>query len=149
MTYCEGYGMEKRFSIDGLDYRMVITHSGNVWFDLVGGVTRKGSANRNPCKDLFWDEPNFEDVDLDVDALRVFNVVKKFLLEYVFTKKPGRIGFCASTWRKVGIYRWVAARLARQLVSYNLVEYPEGTFSFYRQVQPALRASEGQCYVDC
>ena len=57
--------MERIFRIEGVEYRVGITRSGAVWLDLIGGVTKKGSARRSPCKDLFWDEPNFEDVDRD------------------------------------------------------------------------------------
>ena len=98
----------------------------------MGGTTKKGSAYRNPCKDLFWDEPYFEDVDLGIDALKVLKKVKQILLAYVFNTRPGRIGFAASTNRKVGIYRWLAKRLASQMLVYNLVEYPAGEFNFYR-----------------
>ena len=138
--------MEKRFSIDGLDYRMVITRSGDVWFDLVGGMTRKGSANRNPCKDLFWDEPNFEDVDLGTNTFKVFNVVKQILLKYVFTQQPVRFGFSASSERKIRIYRWMAERLARLLGNYNKVEFPAGVFNFYKLANPAFcDGEEGLC----
>ena len=141
--------MEQRFRIEGLDYRMGITRSGNVWFELVRGATKKGSASKNPCKDLFWDEPNFDDVDLGIDTFKVFNVVKKFLQEYVFAKSPGRIGFSASTTRKIRIYRWMAQRLARRLNRYNLVEYPAGEFNFYKQAEPA-GIFAGECgHVDC
>jgi len=56
------------FKIDQLEYALHIGESGSVWLNLEGGVTRKGSVNRNPCDDLFWDAPNFSDVDLGVVA---------------------------------------------------------------------------------
>ena len=140
--------MEKTFRIDGVKYRLGITPSGNVWLDLIGGATKKGSARPYPG-DLFWDVPNFKDVDLNIDTFKVFNVVKKFLLEYVFAKRPGRIGFSASTTRKIRIYRWMAQRLARQLNRYNLVEYPAGEFNFYKRAEPA-GSFGGECsHVDC
>ena len=141
--------MEKKFRVEGAEYRMGITRSGDVWFELTGGMTKKGSAWRNPCKDLFWDEPNFEDVNLGIDTFKVFNVVKKFLLEHIFTKRPWRVGFSASTTRKIRIYRWMAERLARQLENYNLVEHPIGFFNFYKQALPVFCASEERGYVHC
>ena len=126
--------MYKCFKIEGLEYGMGISESGNVWLDLLGGMTKKGSACRNPCKGLFWDEPCFDDVDLGINAFKVFSVVKRILLEYIFTTKPWRIGFSASTGRKVRVYRWMAVRLARQLKNYKLVEFPAGVFNFYKQL---------------
>jgi hypothetical protein len=149
MTSYRGCELEKYFRIEGVEYRIGITQLGNVWFELIGGMTKKGSAYRNPCKDLFWDEPNFHDVDLGIDTLRVFNVVQKSIVEYVFTKKPVRIGFSASTDRKVRIYRWMAARLSKRLKNYTLVEYPTGVFNFYKQVQPAWITGEEQNHVLC
>ena len=138
--------MEKKFRVEGAEYRMGITRSGDVWFELTGGMTKKGSAWRNPCKDLFWDEPNFEDVNLGIDTLKVINVVKKVLLESIFTKRPGRVGFSASTSRKVRIYRWMAERLARLLENYNKVEYPAGVFNFYKLANSAFcDGGEGLC----
>ena len=138
MNRRRGYGLEKQFRIEGLNYRMLISRAGDIQFDLIGGMTKKGSANRNPCKDLFWDEPNFEDVDLGIDTFKVFNVVKQILLEFVFTQQPGRFGFSASTARKIRIYRWMAERLARLLGNYNKVEYPAGVFNFYKWAQSAI-----------
>ena len=142
-------GHYQRFKIEGLEYAIAISKSGSVSLDLLGGVTKQGSAHRNPCKDLFWDEPRFEDVDLGINTFKVFSVVKRVLLRYVFTKKPGRIGFSASTGRKVGVYRWMAGRLAGQLKNYNLVEYPAGVFNFYKQVQSAWNDTEEASHVHC
>ena len=142
-------GYYQRFKIEGLEYAIAISKSGTVSLDLLGGVTKLGSAHRSPCKDLFWDEPRFEDVDLGINTFRVFSTVKRDLLRYVFTKKPGRIGYSASTDRKVEVYRWMADRLARQLKNYNLVEYPAGVFSFYKQAQPAWDVAEEAGYVHC
>jgi len=141
--------MYQRFIVDQLEYGMGVSKSGNVWLDLLGGVTRKGSACRNPCKDLFWDEPCFEDVDLGVNTLRVFRAAGDNLLRYIFTKRPGRIGFSASTERKVNVYRWMAARLARRLKNYNLVEYPAGMFNYYRQASVSAEASEEIRHATC
>jgi hypothetical protein len=134
--------MYQEFKIDRLEYGLGISKSGNVWLDLLGGVTKTASANRNPCKNLFWDEPVFADVDLGVNTFKVLNMAQKLLLSHVFTKKPYRIGFCALTNRRTSIYRWLAARVARQIQNYLLVEFPEGVFNFYRQVQPGPIATE-------
>ena len=131
--------MIKHFRIDGLKYALHISKTGEVALDLLGGATRKGSANRS-CRDLFWDTPNFDDVDLGADALKLVRVVSGLLLEYAFRERPWRIGFSASTVRKAPIYRWLAARFAKKLTGYNLVEFPEGVFNFYRLSNPRLAA---------
>jgi hypothetical protein len=128
--------METRFNIERLEYGLHISKSGNVCLDLMGGTTKQGSAYRNPCEDLFWDEPYFGDIDLGINALKVLRKAKRILLGYVFNTKPGRIGFAASTDRKVRIYRWMAERMAGEWKDYNLVEYPAGTFNFYKQYKP-------------
>jgi hypothetical protein len=97
--------MEAHFNIERLKYRLHVSKSGVVCLDLVGGTTKKGSAYRNPSDDLFWDAPYFGDIDLGINALKVLKKVKRILLGYVFNTKPGRIGFAASTDRKVKIYR--------------------------------------------
>jgi hypothetical protein len=128
--------METRFNIERLEYGLHISKSGNVCLDLMGGTTKQGSAYRNPCEDLFWDEPYYGDIDLGINALKVLRKAKRILLGYVFNTKPGRIGFAASTDRKVRIYRWMAERMAGEWKDYNLVEYPAGTFNFYKQYKP-------------
>jgi hypothetical protein len=124
--------MDARFNVERLEYCLRVSKSGVVCLDLVGGTTKKGSAYRNPCDDLFWDAPYFGDIDLGINALKVLKKVKRILLAYVFNTKPGRIGFAASTDRKVKIYRWFAKRLTSQMRNYNLVEYPAGAFNFYK-----------------
>jgi hypothetical protein len=127
--------MESCFKVDRLEYGLHISKSGNICLDLIGGTTKQGTANRNPC-DLFWDEPYFGDIDLGINAMKVLRKAKRILLGYVFNTKPGRIGFAASTDRKVRIYRWMAERMAGEWKDYNLVEYPAGTFNFYKQYKP-------------
>ena len=134
--------MHKRFNIDSLQYFFHINQAGDIWLDLEGGVTRKGPAGRSPCTDLFWDEPNFEDIDLGINTLTVFIKVKKILLQHVFGMKPGRLGFTASSSRKISIYRWMAHRLVKQLRDYTLVEFPEGDFNFYRLASTAFTNGE-------
>jgi hypothetical protein len=80
---------------------------------------------------------------------QVLNTARELLLNHVFTKKPYRIGFCALTHRRVSIYRWLAARVARQIQKYTLVEFPEGVFNFYRQVQPGPVATEEDAHERC
>jgi hypothetical protein len=124
--------MKTCFRIDGLKYGLYISESGSIALDLLGGATKVGSANRGPSDDLFWDTPYFGDINLGINTLKVFNVAKQIVLKYAFTRKPWRLGFSASTDRKVTIYRWMAARLSKKLRNYYLVEFPEGVFNFYR-----------------
>ena len=146
MNRRRGCSLEKRFRIEGLDYRMLISRTGDIRFDLLGGMTKKGSANRNPCTDLFWDEPNFEDVDLGADTFKVFKAVKQILLEYVFSQQPVRFGFSASSERKIRIYRWMSSRLAKLLENYNKVVYPACVFNFYKLANSAFcDGGEGLC----
>ena len=126
--------METKFNIDRLEYCLHISKSGNICLDLIHGTTKKGRAkSRRTLEEQLWpDLPYFGDIDLGVDTFKVLKKVKRILLEYVFNTRPGRIGFTASTDRKVNIYRWFAKRLAVQMRNYNLVEYPAGEFNFYK-----------------
>jgi hypothetical protein len=129
--------MEANFKVERLEYGMHISKSGDICLDLIGGTTKQGTADRNPCDDLFWDEPYYGDIDLGINTLKVLRKAKRILLRYVFSTKPGRIGFAASTERKVRIYRWIAERMVGEIQNYNLVEYPVGKFNFYRQYKAA------------
>lgn len=141
--------MYQKFEIDKLEYGLGISQSGNVWLDLLGGATKKGLAYRSPCKDLFWDEPWFDDVDLGVNTFKVFRVAADILLQHIFSKRPWRIGFSASTERKVKVYRWMVARLLGRIPNYNLVEYPEGVFNFYRLTGTPEWFAEEACHAAC
>jgi hypothetical protein len=126
--------MTREFSVDGLQYRAMMSKSGNFGFEILGGNSPKESTynRKRDLYNLYPEIPNLEDVDLNFNALPVFRKAGEILLEWLYTKKPWRIGFSASTQRKVKIYRWFAARLAKRLSDYSLVEYPTGVFNFYR-----------------
>ena len=101
-----------------------------VSFGLIGGATIKGSTY-DPF-DLFHDQPKFSDVDLVPTALPVLIQFKQILMEYVWSRRPWKFGFTASTQRKVPIYQWMAKRLSKELTSYTFIEYPVGNFSFHK-----------------
>jgi hypothetical protein len=122
--------MKTYFKIDGLDYVVAVSEAGDLAFALIGGASKKGSTFRKD--DLFWDEPNYADVDLVSNSLKVFRKVKEILLQHLFTKRPWRLGFYATTERKARIYHWFANRLANELKGYMLVEHPDGVFNFYK-----------------
>ena len=126
--------LKQTFKHEGLTYLVMISSSGGFGFELVGGNTPKGSAyDRKRANDLWYhDTPNYEDVDLLSNALPVYRKAAEILVEWFYTKRPWRVHFSASTERKVKIYRWFAARLAKRLGDYSLVEYPTGVFNFYR-----------------
>lgn len=124
--------MKTYFKIDGLDYVVAVSEAGDLAFALIGGASKKGSAFRKG--DLFWDEPNYDDVDLVSNSLKVFRKVKEILLQHLFTNRPWRLGFYATTERKARIYHWFANRLANELKGYTLVEHPDGVFNFYKVV---------------
>lgn len=126
--------MKKGFKINGLEYEAYLSKKGDFSFALVGGSSKKGSylggrANRN---NLFPNDPVYDDVNLNGDALTVYKAAGDILLEWFYAVKPWRIGFSASTGRKVKIYRWFAKRLGKKLANYTMIEAPFGTFSFYR-----------------
>lgn len=130
----------RRFSINGLDYVASITKSGSFTFHLAGGSTRKGTVyhHQRDRYDLFPEERLVEDIDLNPYALPVLRKAGEILLEWMHKKNPWHIHFSASTPRKIRIYRWLAKRLVKkQLGGYQLVEYPEGVFNFYRLVSPS------------
>ena len=132
--------MMEYFENDGLRYLVSISESGELGFALIGGQSKKGSAMRRPSEDLFWDEPRFDDADLNRDALAVYRKVQNLSLDYVFSNKPWALHFAATTKRKIKVYRWMANRISKKLTDYNLIEYPPGTFSFYRYAEQLLAA---------
>ena len=132
--------MIEYFENDGLNYVVTISETGELGFALIGGQSKKGCALRCPSESLWWDEPRFDDADLNRDALAVYKKVQDFVLTYVFTHKVWLLKFTASTKRKARVYRWMAKRLSKKLFNYNLIEYPPGTFSFYRLANPQLAA---------
>ena len=101
-----------------------------VSFGLIGGATNKGRI----CDPfyLFNDEPEFSDVDLVPNALPVLVQFKQVLMEYVWSRRPWKLEFTASTQRKVPIYQWMAKRLSKELPSYTFIEYPVGNFLFHK-----------------
>ena len=132
--------MIEYFENDGLEYVVTISNSGELGFTLIGGQSKKGSALRCPSEDLFWDEPRFDDADLNHDALTVYRKVQDIVLNYVFIHKVWLLRFTATTKRKAKVYKWMAKRLGKKLTNYNLIEHPPGTFSFYRYASPQLAA---------
>lgn len=126
--------MRKEFVVYGLEYILTISAAGDVAFSLIGGVSRKGAARKTDIYDLFRDEPRYEDVDLASNSFAVFIKVKQIVLGWVYRTNPWRVAFYATTARKISVYRWIASRVAKNLKGYDLVEAPEGTFSFYKLV---------------
>ena len=102
-----------------------------VSFGLIGGATTIGSTY-DPFDDLFNDEPKFSVVDLVPNALPVLVQFKQVLMEYVWSRRPWKFGFTASTERKVPIYQWMGKRLSKELPSYTFIEYPMGNFLFHK-----------------
>lgn len=137
----QGTGMTMRafFTHEGLRYEASMDRSGNFAFALIGGNSRRGSAD--PCNknvyNLFPDEPIYSDVNLNQNAFPVYRKAGEILLNWLHAKKRWRIGFAASTERKVKVYRWLAERLSRRFPEYSLIEYPIGEFYFYRVINKA------------
>ena len=132
--------MIEYFENDGLSYVVSISDSGELGFTLIGGHSRKGTVIRSPSEDLFWDEPRFDDADLNQNALTVYRKVQDLVLSHVQNNKLWALRFTATTKRKTGVYKWMARRLLQKLANYKLVGYPPGTFSFYRLADAQLAA---------
>lgn len=127
--------MDKRFTVNGLDYVATLDSSGDFSFSLVGGNSSKGSArNRKAAlNNLFYDElPEWGDVDLNANGLTVLRKAGEILVDWVYANSLWRVGFTAGTDRKVPVYRWLAKKLAKKLPGYTLNEWPDGVFNFYR-----------------
>lgn len=123
------------FEHEGLEYRVMISSSGGFGFELTGGNSPKGStfSSRKDEYNLFPECSILDDVDLVSNALPVYRKAGEILIDWFYTKRPWRVHFSASTDRKVKIYRWFANRLKQKLPDeYQIVEYPEGHFEFYR-----------------
>lgn len=123
------------FEHQGLTYTVMISRSGGFGFALTGGNSPKGSSHfsKKNRYNLFPDDPVIDDVNLVSHALPVYRKAGDILIEWLFTKMPWRVHFEASTQRKVKVYRWMVKRLQQRLpAEYEMVEYPEGHFEFYR-----------------
>lgn len=127
--------MDKGFNVGGLSYVASLDSAGDFSFRLAGGNSPKGSARnrKSAAYDLYYDDrPVHSDVDLNYYALPVLKAAGDILVDMVYADKPWRVGFCASTARKVRIYGWLAKKLAKKLPGYRMVHYPDGCWSFYR-----------------
>ncbi len=121
--------------MEGLQYRAMISKSGNFGFELIGGNTRRRSAydRKMAATDLWYhDTPDYGDRNLLENPFKVFRLAGEILLEWVWGKRPARFGFSASTDRKISVYRYLVKRLMKKLNGrYNAVEYPPGEWNFY------------------
>lgn len=117
--------MHKFFVVDHVEYELIISESGAVAFAPVKDYPRHKY-------DLF-PESRTDELDLGINALKVFKTVAEMVVDYVFENKPHTIYFSAATERKVRIYRWMVKRLEKKLAKYYyLLEWPVGTFRFYK-----------------
>jgi hypothetical protein len=129
--------LKKEFEINGLKYLAMLSKSGEFGSELIGGNSRKGSTydRKRALSDLYYHDTSvIDDVNLNSNCLPVFRKAGEILIGWLHEKKLWRVGFSASTARKVKVYRWFANRLAAKLMDYEMVESPVGAFSFYRRL---------------
>jgi hypothetical protein len=124
------------FKIENLTYELTMSRLGAVYFEMISGWSKCGSTriNHEDPYNLFPEYANLSDTGLLSNAMPLFRKVGEILCRWVRAYRPPRIAFSASTKRKSGIYRWFAAKLAQKFQNYNMVEFPDGTFVFYRHV---------------
>ncbi|GAB3678994.1 hypothetical protein [Salinisphaera aquimarina] len=121
-------GFEKRFDIEGLRYRVVVSDNGQVAFLLDGGSTPRGVVHKD---ELFDDIPVLNDVDLlSVHPMTLFRIVAQHVEDWIWQEKPYQFFFSTGDVRRATIYRWLARRAARRLSTYWYYEM-EGTFHFF------------------
>lgn len=124
----------ERFKIENLVYELTMTRLGAIGFEMISGWSKRGSiyVNTEDPYNLFPEYSNLSDTGLLSNAMPLFHKVGEILCRWILAYKPPMFGFSASTVRKRKIYRWLAARLARKIPNYTKVEFPLGTFMFYR-----------------
>ncbi|MCB1426768.1 MAG: hypothetical protein R3D65_19075 [Zhengella sp.] len=117
--------LSKFFEVDHVEYELVIDSAGAVAFAPVQDYPRHEY-------DLF-PENRTDELDRGINALKVFRTVADMVVDHVFENKPHTIYFRAATHRKVRIFRRMVKRLEKKLKKYYyFLEYPEGTFRFYK-----------------
>ena len=123
-----------KFTVQGLKYELRIDVRGEISLILVGGSTRKGTAEQANIYDLFRREPRVDDVDLVSNGLSVLMRAKGLILAYVYQFRPWYLSISATTKRKTAVYRWIIERTLRNIDGYHVVEAPSGTFSIYKLI---------------
>lgn len=117
--------LSKFFEVDHVEYELIIDSAGAIAFAPVDDYPRHEY-------DLFPEERT-DELDLGINALKVFRTVAGMVVDYVFENKPHTISFSAATDRKEKIFRWMVKRLEKKLSKYYyFLEYPKGTFRFYK-----------------
>lgn len=119
--------MKKKFEVDRVLYELTIDSSGCVEFH----------PFRKPVRskyDLYPDEDLHQDFAVGSNAFKVFQKVSDIVIDYAYSKKPPRIYFTAATERKAKIFEWLVKRMEiRMSQYYYMMEYPKGTFNFYKR----------------
>ena len=128
-TYSKVTGMNKHFTVDGVTYLLTISDLGDISFGAVHGATKRGRVVR----ELFFEEFDiFDDIDILTNPLKVFLTVGNMVVDWVWANRPHMFGVVSSTKRKIRIYRYLSERFLKKLNGYFLIEYPAGTFCFYK-----------------
>jgi hypothetical protein len=127
-------GISKIFKVEGITYELCISNLGQIDFVAIGGATRRGPLELDPVFHFGEYQFSIDDTNIMTAPFKVFNVVGKIIVNWAGATKPHTFKFASSTKRKIGIYRYLANKLLKKVKGYVLVEYPPGTFSFYKQV---------------
>jgi hypothetical protein len=116
-----------RFRIDlpnaaWAEYEVYFPESGEICFSLVEGSPAIYSALRDPL-DFYGDFPaTSDDVDLDLPAFKVFNLVMNEAKKWLETIKPPQVSIAFYSVRRISLYQRLFQRLLRNR-PYQIVEY--------------------------
>ena len=124
--------MKRMFNIEGVTYELQINDFGDISFGAVAGATKRGRVVHQL---LFEDMDVYDDMNILNNPMQVFRTVGNMIADWVWNKRPYRFQFISSTKRKIRIYRYLSERLLKKLNGYFLIEYPPGTFSFYKNIK--------------
>jgi hypothetical protein len=120
----------RKFDIGGLYYRLDISVSGRVTFNLIGGGTDINEFVPEWNDDFV--EFGMRDRRYFTNARKVFRIVENIIMEYLATNHPYILYFSANTKKKRRIYHKLASKFALKLTDYMFYEWA-GVFYFVKK----------------
>lgn len=103
--------IEEKLMIDGLEYRLVFKHY-YFQFYLNNPPKKRVQINykKNPHLALFRDEPLYEDLNLNLPALQIFNAIRQRLEQLIYEYQISYWTFSATSVKKANIYEKLLQR---------------------------------------
>jgi hypothetical protein len=128
------------FEVDGFDYVLVLSETGNVALALTDGHI----ANRGWLSTLYREQDPFEkwedyepgvelldDIDIGINAFRLMREVRGRINGWINRRRPSYFIISPNTERKAPIYARISALLARRIQGYQCQQIGQ-SFYFFR-----------------